>query len=64
MIRIVNPKLALCGLVLALALSGCNIDTHAQPEAVPAPVQPQASIITWSEPGALAVYDGNIELYH
>jgi hypothetical protein len=65
MISIQNQK-HVAALVLALALSGCNLDTHSPiaEAAAETPSAPPAASSMWSELGTPAVYDGNVELYH
>lgn len=51
-------------LIVALVLSGCNVDAHAPAANAAEPAQSayQAGFY-WSELGTYTVYDGNVEMY-
>ena len=61
MIRIANPKLALCALALTLGLAACDMNAHAPVSSAHA--QPVPSSIVWPEVSPGAVADGNVEMY-
>lgn len=51
-----------CALILALVVSGCNVDAHAPAASAAEPAAYSASFY-WSELGTYTVYDGNVEMY-